>query len=120
MLDRGSRLGWSSRGPHFHHLKVWRRQAAAPRLLEAVWDALNVARDNKALLLVQQGTIVNLNGLAAELCGRSFHDVKGRSITDLLQDASPSVAMERWQTELEAAWGTPIAVEVTRQPLSTR
>jgi diguanylate cyclase (GGDEF)-like protein len=120
MLDRGSRLGWSSRRPHFHRLKAWRRRAAAPRLLEAVWDALNVARDNKALLLVQQGTIVNLNGLAADLCGRSFHDVKGRSITDLLQDASPSGTLERWQTELESARGTPIAVEVTRQPLSAR
>ena len=118
MLDRGKRLGWSSRRRNVRHLKAWRSPAADPKLLDAVWEALNVARDNKALVLARQGTIVNINGLAAELCGRSVHDVNGSSIADLLEDAPTSVAIERWQTGLKAASGASMAVEVTRQPLS--
>jgi diguanylate cyclase (GGDEF)-like protein len=79
---------------------------------------LNVARDTKALFLVRRGTIVNLNRLAADLCGRSFDDVNGQSIAELLEDASSSSAVESWQTGLKAVSGTPIAVEVTRQQLN--
>ena len=73
--------------------KVRRTAAADPKLLDVVWEALNVARDNKALLLARQGTIVNLNALAAELCGRNPFTRKRRCITDLLEDAPPS-----WQS----------------------
>ena len=118
MQERDNRLGWSSRRRHVHRPKGRRSQAAGPKLLHAVWEALNVARDNKALLLTQQDTIVNLNERAAELCRRSFDDVKGRSINDLLEDGPPSAAIGRWQTGLKTAGGVPIAVEVTRQPLS--
>ena len=116
MLDRGNRFG--SRRRHVRRVKGWPSHAADPKLLDAIWEALNVARDNKALLLARQDTIVNLNGLAAELCGRTFHDMKGRNIAELLEDAPPSEAIAHWQTGLKAACGVPIAVEVTRQPLS--
>jgi diguanylate cyclase (GGDEF)-like protein len=118
MLDRKTLLGWPTRRHLVRHLHGRRSKAAHPNLLNAVWEALNVARDNKALLLVRGGTIVNLNGLAAELCGRSYLDLKDRNITELLEGGPPSVAIECWQTWLKAASGAPIAVEVTRQPLS--
>ena len=91
-------------------------------LLEAVWEALNVARDNKALAIVRQGTIVNINALAAQLCERSSNELIGKSLADLLDGVSPprSRANERWETALKTASGRPIAVEVTRQPLGSR
>src|ERR1700704_367159 len=100
MLDRGKGLGRSFRRRHGHQLKAWASPAEDPTLLDAVWEALNVARDNKALVLARQGIIVNINGLAAELCGRRLDDVNGRSITDLLEDPSPSGAIAYWQTGL--------------------
>ena len=118
MLHRGKRFGWSSRRHRVRHLKAKPSPAADPILLDAVWEALNVARDNKALLLARQNTIVNLNALAGKLCGRSFHDVNGGCITDLLEHVPPSLAIEHWETGLKAASGTPIAVEVTRQQLN--
>ena len=41
-------------------------------LLDVVWEALNVARENKALVMACSGTIININGLAADLCGASL------------------------------------------------
>ena len=90
MLDRGKRLGRSFQRRHGGQLKARARPAQDLKLLDAVWEALNGARDNKALVLARQGTVVNINGLAAELCGRSFDDVNGRSITDLLEGQSPT------------------------------
>ena len=83
MLDRGKRLGRSFQRRHGGQLKARARPAQDLKLLDAVWEALNVARDNKALVLARQGTVVNINALAAELCGRSLDDVNGTSITDL-------------------------------------
>ncbi len=108
------RFAWPSH--RARQLKVRRSLAADPKLLDVVWEALTVARDNKALLLTRQGTIVNVNGLAAALCERSSHDVNGRCIADLLEDAPPG-PIGHWQTELKGASGTPIPVEVTRQQL---
>ena len=120
MLDRGKRLGRSFQRRHGGQLKARARPAQDLKLLDAVWEALNVARDNKALVLARQGTVVNINALAAELCGRSLDDVNGTSIADMLEDASPSGAIAHWRTGLKTATGTPIAVEVTRQPISAR
>jgi diguanylate cyclase (GGDEF)-like protein len=114
MLDRGKRLEGA---PPRRHVSR-RGTAASPRLLAAVWDALNVARDNKALVLARQGVIVNVNRLAAELCGCSLNELEGRSVGDLLEDARAAVGDGRWQTELKTAVSVPIAVEVTRQRLS--
>jgi hypothetical protein len=36
-------------------------------LLGAVWEAVNVGRDHKALAIVRDGTICNINALAAQL-----------------------------------------------------
>src|SRR5439155_22376262 len=118
MLDRGKRLGRSFQRRHGGQLKARARPAQDLKLLDAVWEALNVARDNKALVLARQGAIVNINRLAAELCGRSLRDVSGKSIAHLLENASPATAIDHWQTRLKAASGRPIAVEVTRQPVS--
>ena len=41
-------------------------------LLDVVWEALNVARENKALVMACSGTIIKINRLAAELCGASL------------------------------------------------
>jgi diguanylate cyclase (GGDEF)-like protein len=114
MPDSRNGLGWSSRHRGGRRLKVRRSPAAGPKLLDVVWEALNVARDNKALMLARQGTIVNVNALGAALCGRSSRDLNGGSIADLLE-AAPPPAIDHWQTELKVASGTPIPVEVTRR-----
>lgn len=117
MPHRKDRLGWPSGHYRVRHRKVRRTAAAERKLLDVVWEALNVARDNKALLLARQGTIVNVNELASALCGESSRCVNGKCITDLLEDALP-VAMGQWQTRLKVAFGTPIPVEVTSRQLN--
>jgi len=128
MSDGWKRFGRVSR----HHLA---RHAGSPtgnamrtaptldhQLLEAVWEALNIARDNKALVLARHGTVININQLAAELCGRPCGELMGRSVADFLAGAlpEPSGSIDRWETVLKTASGDPVAVEVTRQPLSAR
>ena len=41
-------------------------------LLDAVWEALNIGRDNKALVVARDGTIIKANQLASQLCGRPW------------------------------------------------
>ena len=48
-------------------------------LLGAVWEAVNVGRDNKALAIVRDGTICNINALAAQLCERPSSELIGKS-----------------------------------------
>ena len=101
------------------------RQASAreQELLAAAWEALNVARDNKALVIAKAGTILKANELVAQLCGRSMDELLGRSICPDLLDHSPAPHVEsthRWETTLTPASGNAIAVEVVRQPLTTR
>jgi EAL domain-containing protein (putative c-di-GMP-specific phosphodiesterase class I) len=74
MQDRGKRFG--SRRRHVRRVKGWPSHAADPKFLDAIWEALNVARDNKALLLTRQGTIVNLNGLAADRGALRFFEAE--------------------------------------------
>jgi diguanylate cyclase (GGDEF)-like protein/PAS domain S-box-containing protein len=88
----------------------------APELLSGVWAALTIARENKALLLVQAGTILNTNLLAAELCARPVCDLRGCALTGLLP-AAASPEVERWETTLSRPPLAAIPVEVTRQPL---
>ena len=40
-------------------------------LLRAIWGALNIARENKALIVTKGGIIINTNELAAQLCERT-------------------------------------------------
>ena len=49
-----------------------RRSVAEPHapareqeLLDTVWEGLNIARDNKALVIVKQGTIININQISS-------------------------------------------------------
>src|SRR5437868_5559697 len=89
-------------------------------LLRAIWDALNVARENKALIVAKGGVIINTNELAAQLCEVTCEELAGNSITQFLeqpQTPHPSAPTQRWETELKAASGVRIPVEVTYRPL---
>ena len=91
-------------------------------LLEFAWEALNVARDNKALVMTQKGIIINANQRMTELLGRSSIELIGRNIRDFLPGLSDPTTetVRRWEAALQRSAGGPIAVEVTREPLSTR
>jgi diguanylate cyclase (GGDEF)-like protein len=102
-----------------------RRKAAdnAESLPQAIWDALNIARENKALFVAKDGLIIKANELAAQLCERTQHELAaGGSITQFLESAQtphPGAPAQRWETELKAASGLRIPVEVTHHPLRT-
>ena len=92
------------------------------RLVNGIWDALNIARDNKALLLANSGFITNANPLACDLLGQSCDWLSGQKTAQLFEELPaepPKAIAERWETTLRAA-DRPIPVEVTRQTLSTR
>jgi diguanylate cyclase (GGDEF)-like protein len=93
-------------------------------LLDAVWEALNIGRDNKALLVAREGTIINANPLACQLCGRPLAELLGKSVVRGLFEDEPARhpvgTTERWETALKTEAGPAIAVEVTRQPLGNR
>jgi diguanylate cyclase (GGDEF)-like protein len=114
----GRRVGWPVRAGAPHNSR--RDQ----ELLDAVWEALNIARDNKALLVARDGSVVNANHLACQLCGRSLDSLLGRNVLGWLFEDEParhsSSATERWETALNTATGGSIAVEVTRQALGNR
>jgi diguanylate cyclase (GGDEF)-like protein len=110
--------------------RVWdagggRRKAAdnAEDLPQAIWDALNIARENKALFVAKGGLIIKANELAAQLCERTPQELAvGCSITQFLersQTPHPGAPAQRWETDLKAASGLRIPVEVTCQPLRT-
>jgi diguanylate cyclase (GGDEF)-like protein len=84
---------------------------------DAIWEALNVGRDNKALVIARAGTIINVNALASRLSGRSLEQLVGGNVaTELFDGASESVT-EHWETALKTSSGDLIPVEVTRQSL---
>ena len=86
-------------------------------ILGAIWQALNIARDNKGLVIARAGTIININSLVSQLCGRSFDQLVGGKVTTELFDSPSVAAAERWETALRTSSGNRIAVEVTRQSL---
>jgi diguanylate cyclase (GGDEF)-like protein/PAS domain S-box-containing protein len=88
--------------------------------LEIAWAALNVARDNKALVLTRAAGIARINALAARLCGRTMDELIGRNIITELFQTPPQFADERWEGEMKACAGALIPVEVTRHPLGGR
>jgi diguanylate cyclase (GGDEF)-like protein len=83
-------------------------------ILGPIWQALNIARDNKALLIARAGSILNANPLLLQLSQRSLAELIGRQITTLFERTE---AGERWETALATASAERIAVEVTRQCL---
>jgi diguanylate cyclase (GGDEF)-like protein/PAS domain S-box-containing protein len=106
---------------------AWPRPAAssAPpasaELLEVALDALNIARDNKALVVARQGTIIDINQRALELCGYTSGDLLGRNAMDALFEGPPAEpAASRWNTQLKNRSRETIAIEVVRQPLGSR
>src|SRR5271156_2796673 len=78
-------------------------------LPQAIWDALNIARENKALFVAKGGAIVNVNELAAQLCDRTPEELLGGCfISQFLQCSQtrqPAATMRRWETELTTASG---------------
>jgi hypothetical protein len=56
-------------------------QSGHKALLDVVWEALNVARENKALVMACSGTIININRLAEHLCGAPLHGLKGTTVS---------------------------------------
>jgi PAS domain S-box-containing protein len=92
--------------------------------MAAAWEALNVARDNKALVFAKAGTILKVNQQFSQLCGRSLAELIGKTIwaeflgPPLAPDTEATT--DRWETTLTTASGNPVAVEVVRQPLTTR
>ncbi len=92
-------------------------------LPQAIWDALNIAREHKALFVAKGGAIVNVNELAAQLCDRTPEELLGGCfISQFLQCSQtrqPAATMRRWETELTTASGVRIPVEVTYEPLRT-
>ncbi|HEU0060525.1 MAG TPA: PAS-domain containing protein, partial [Hyphomicrobiaceae bacterium] len=85
-------------------------------ILDPIWRALNIGRDNKGLLIAQAGRIIKVNALLLDLCGRSLGELIGRKLASELFACSPTA--ERWQTVLKTAAAEPIAIEVTRQSLA--
>jgi diguanylate cyclase (GGDEF)-like protein len=92
-------------------------------LPQAIWDALNIARENKALFVAKGGAIVNVNELAAQLCDRTPEELLGgcfiSQFLQFSQTQQPAATMRRWETELTTASGVRIPVEVTYEPLRT-
>jgi diguanylate cyclase (GGDEF)-like protein len=92
-------------------------------LPQAIWDALNIARENKALFVAKGGAIVNVNELAAQLCDRTPEELLGgcfiSQFLQFSQTQQTAATMRRWETELTTASGVRIPVEVTYEPLCT-
>ena len=86
-------------------------------VLDAIWEALNIARDNKALVIARAGTIINVNRLVSQLCERSLDQLVGRRIATELFDGPSAPAAERWEAMLKTSSGSRIGVEVIRQSL---
>jgi diguanylate cyclase (GGDEF)-like protein/PAS domain S-box-containing protein len=85
-------------------------------ILGPIWQALNIGRDHKGLLIARAGRIINVNPLLLQLCGRSSGELAGREVASELFACSQ--AADRWETVLKTAAGEPIAIEVTRQSLA--
>jgi len=102
-----------------------RARRTAPRrereLLAATWEALNVARDSKALVIARGGVILDVNAIASHLCGRSREELVGRRVAAELFDAplgaEDGVMAANREMPLRTASGQPVVVEVSCHPL---
>src|SRR5262245_18468125 len=88
-------------------------------LLSPIWAALNIARDNKALVVAKDCAILNINSIASKLCGHSAEELIGRRVVAELFEGSqpPHMTTARWETKLKAASGFLIPVEITYEAL---
>ena len=94
----------------------WKVPADHQSLLETALEALNVARDNKALVVARSGVIIDINERALRLCQRNREDLLGKDVHLALFETPPR---DRWETALQTASGA-ITIEVVRQSLGTR
>jgi len=90
-------------------------------LLPPIWAALNIARDNKALVVSKDGIIININSIASKLCEHSAEELIGRRVVaELFEGSQPphaGMTTARWETKLKAASGSRIPVEITYEAL---
>jgi len=93
----------------------------ARELLGAVWQALTVARESKAVVMARAGVVINANGLACQLFGRPLDGLVGCDILGELLAHQPNghigAPRQRWETALRVPSGEAIPVEVTREVL---
>lgn len=90
-------------------------------LLQVALEALNIARDNKALVVARHGTIIDINKRALDLCGYASADLVGRNVAAALFDGPPQGATSaRFDTQLKTQSREAIVVEVVRQPLGSK
>ncbi len=103
-----------------------RRQTLPDRaeLLEVALEALQVARDNRALVVVRAGTIIDINQHALDLCGFLPVDLLGQSVMSKLftdpPPPTPALTAAHWDTLLKTRSGETIAIDVLRQPLGAK
>src|SRR5262249_3112054 len=94
-------------------------RAFAQELLDSVLEALEISRENKALVVARYGIVIRVNELASHLFGWPGDELLGTTVTSLFEEI-PSTrrdAIQRRETTLKAATGEPIAVEIGRQPI---
>jgi diguanylate cyclase (GGDEF)-like protein len=108
-----------------HRLNARQEEAASgptPELLAVALEALNIARDNKALVVTRAGAIIDINQRALDLCGYCPDALLGKNVVATLFSSplARAAATDRWETLLKNRGGEPIAVEVLRQPLGNR
>ena len=112
----GARFSSSARAHDTRHEVSTSRQA---ELLDVALEALNIARDNKALVVARDGIIIDINQRALDLCGHPSGELVGKNVMVALFESPPlqAATTARWETQLKPQSGEPIAVEVVRQPL---
>jgi diguanylate cyclase (GGDEF)-like protein len=95
-----------------------RHAAQEKMLLDAVWRALNIARDNKALIAVRDGTVFNANAQACQLSGCTVGELINLGAIEGLFAEDPSKPDgTRWQSSLKAKLDSFIPVEVVHERL---
>ena len=116
-MTRSSKLGRKS--PAVCRTALQPSGATKAAFLPVVWETLNIARENKALLLARQGTIVNANDICAELLGRQTSKLIGSRLADFVgEGARQETGEHRWETAVTGSRRRPIPVEITRRTLS--
>lgn len=80
-------------------------------LLRVALEALNIARDNKALVVVRAGAIIDINKRGLDLCGFLRDDLLGKNVMSALfaGPAQPRPAAACWRTLLKSRSGASIA-----------
>jgi PAS domain-containing protein len=114
VLKRWQRIKARSPQPRLGVTRSNGQQGHDQTILRPIWQALNIATDNKALLLARAGSIINANQLFLQLSQRGLAELVDRPVAALFDRTE---AHERWETLLATASRERIAVEVTRQGL---